>query len=248
MAIECSHRETLIDRDRGGMASNAGFKPLPTNAAPGPASKTSNNGFKPLPQQAPPSWLAEDDDVDVSESNKRDPIQVGKVAGGGGGHSIAEREEDNMRTAKTVWYVLKFLTLTFCVLIFATAIIRLETITLAESPQVFVCSYMIFFSTLLFTFEAMQSQPIMWLDHMLRRNFGFLYNPIGKALFDIFIGFLCLGLSGDLSLAVGIAFACFGGGQIALYMKNPTLFRYNSAPEEGQQQQQQQQQSVSSMA
>ena len=78
---------------------------------------------------------------------------------------------------------------------------------------------MIFFSTLLFTFEAMQSQPIVWLDHMLRRNLA-SYNPIGKALFDIFIAFLCLGLSGDLSLAVGIAFACFGGGQIALYMKN----------------------------
>ena len=215
------------------MASNAAFKPLSTKPTQDHASKVSNKGFKPLPTQAPPSWLAEEEeDEDISES-KKTSIQVGEVAGGGSGRSSAECEEDNKHNAKMVWYGLKILTLMFCVLIFATAIIRLETITLAESPQVFVCSYMIFFSTLLFTFEAMQSQPIVWLDHMLRRNFGFLYNPIGKALFDIFIAFLCLGLSGDLSLAVGIAFACFGGGQIALYMKNPTLFVYNAVPEGG---------------
>lgn len=182
---------------------------------------SSSQPFKPLPQQVPPSWLAEEeDDVKV----KKAPNSVGSVAGGA--TAASEREEDQKANAKMVWYGLKVMTLFFCVLIFSTAIIRLETVTFSESPQVFVCSYMIFFSTLLFTFEAMQSQPIEWLDHMLRRNFGFLYQPLGKALFDIFLAFLCLGLSSDLALAVGIAFALFGGLQIALYLKNPSLFAH----------------------
>lgn len=184
----------------------------------------SKQPFKPLPQQAPPSWLADEDEKDDVKVKKA-PNSVGSLAGAG--PQQVEREEDQKTNAKMVWYGLKIITLFFCVLIFSTAIIRLETVTFSESPQVFVCSYMIFFSTLLFTFEAMQSQPIVWLDHMLRRNFGFLYQPLGKALFDIFLAFLCLGLTSDMALAVGIAFALFGGCQIALYLKNPSLFTYD---------------------
>ena len=187
--------------------------------------------FKPLPQQAP-SWLAEDEvesrggGIPAKHNGQGSSSSVGALAGAHpqSALSAAEQDEANARKAVMVSYGTKALTLVFCVLIFATAIVRLETIKISEGGQVFVAAYMLFFSTLLFVFEAMQSQPIVWLDHMLRRNFGFLYNPVGKAFFLIFIAILCLGLDGDLSVAVGLAATAFGGAQIALYLKNPALF------------------------
>jgi hypothetical protein len=53
------------------------------------------------------------------------------------------------------------------------------------SGKIFVATYMLFFSTLLFMFEMMDIRPIEWFDHMLRRNFGFLYGTLGKSLFII---------------------------------------------------------------
>lgn len=53
------------------------------------------------------------------------------------------------------------------------------------SGKIFVAVYMLFFSTLLFTFEAVEIKPVEWVDHMLRRNFGFLYGALGKSLFTI---------------------------------------------------------------
>lgn len=53
------------------------------------------------------------------------------------------------------------------------------------SGKIFVATYMVFFSLLLFFFEMMEIRPIEWLDHMLRRNFGFLYGTMGKALYII---------------------------------------------------------------
>ncbi len=49
----------------------------------------------------------------------------------------------------------------------------------------FIAAYMLFFSTLLFVFEAVEIRPVEWLDHLLRRNFGFLYGAMGKSFFII---------------------------------------------------------------
>lgn len=63
-----------------------------------------------------------------------------------------------------------------------------ESITgVDKSGKVFVATYMLFFATLLFVFEGQQipQLTIEWIDHMLRRNVGFLYNVLGKAFFII---------------------------------------------------------------
>jgi hypothetical protein len=53
------------------------------------------------------------------------------------------------------------------------------------SGKLFVASYMMFFSLLLFFFELTEIRQIEWLEHMLRRNFGFLYGTMGKSLYII---------------------------------------------------------------
>ena len=44
---------------------------------------------------------------------------------------------------------------------------------------------MFFFAALLFVFEGVQIKNIEALDHVFRRNFGFLYNVMGKSFFII---------------------------------------------------------------
>ena len=68
----------------------------------------------------------------------------------------------------------------------ATAVIGLEYVDGVEaSGKLFVAIYMMFFSTLLFCFELTQIRRVEWVEHMLQRNFGFLYGAMGKAFFII---------------------------------------------------------------
>ena len=53
------------------------------------------------------------------------------------------------------------------------------------TEKIFVATYMIFFSSLLFVFELMEIRPMESIDHMMRRNFGFLYGTMGKSLYII---------------------------------------------------------------
>ena len=48
------------------------------------------------------------------------------------------------------------------------------------SSQVFQGIYMILFAALLFIYETVQMCPCELLDIVLKRNFGFLYGPVGK--------------------------------------------------------------------
>jgi len=185
-----------------------------------------SKNFSPVPTQAPPAWLAEDEEApDIKRKAEASEASVGSVASNPIGG--VELDGNERSKARMVWYGLKVITMCLCVLIFAAAVVRLETIRFTSGGQIFVACYMLFFSALLFVFEAMQTQPIVWLDHMLRRNFGFLYSPMGKAAFIIFIAFLCLGLDGDLSIITGIVVAAFGAGEVALYLKDPKLFEYS---------------------
>lgn len=184
-----------------------------------------------LPSQAPPAWLAEEEDE--KETSPKTPLSpripqsstggVGQVERGQNRH-LSEEEEAK---ARMLYFGMKGVTLMLCVLMFSTACISLEGVSgVSGSGQIFVATYMIFFSILLSAFEITQMQQIIWLDHMLRRNFGFLFSAMGKAFFIIFVAFLCLGLDGELPLATGIAVAVFGGGQVAMYLKHPEFFEY----------------------
>ena len=95
-----------------------------------------------------------------------------------------------------------------------------------KSGKIFVAVYMFFFASLLFVFEGIQIRSIEALDHVFKRNFGFLYNVMGKSLYIIFIAFLSFGLGEPLTLSfiTGLLLASFGVGELALYLKFPEYF------------------------
>jgi hypothetical protein len=183
-----------------------------------------------LPPQAPPAWLVEEEDEKQHSANMPLSPQRQNSASVTGNPDISSSRRltnEQESKAKLLYFGMKVLTLALCVLMLCTASISLHAISgVSASGQIFVATYMIFFSVLLAAFEIAQMQQILWLDHMLRRNFGFLFAAMGKAFFVIFVAFLCFGLDGDLPLATGIAVAAFGGGQLAMYLKYPAYFEY----------------------
>lgn len=68
----------------------------------------------------------------------------------------------------------------FCALHIAATVTGVD-----QSGRIFVAVYMFFFATLLFVFEGVQIRSMEALDHVFRRNFGFLYNVMGKSFFII---------------------------------------------------------------
>lgn len=117
-----------------------------------------------------------------------------------------------------------------------TSIIGFTELEGTNIGAVFICVYMMIFSSMLLVFEAIQVRHVESLDHMYRRNFGFLYDTKGKAFFIIFIAFLSFGLEAPKGLAVatGILFCCLGSIEIAMYLKYPELWSYKLVDENGQ--------------
>merc|ERR1712232_1030870 len=68
-----------------------------------------------------------------------------------------------------------------------------------DYPEIFIALYMLVFSILLFTYELMWWANIDYLNKVLRKNFGFLYSITGKAMYLIFVAFLCIGLDEKLT-------------------------------------------------
>lgn len=194
-------------------------------------------------QPSQPAWLA------VEEANQPLKVESGHnssgISGSVGGlvgnvqpiglsNQVIDQSgktPDQERNAKMLYWARKALTMCLCCLMSATAIVGCMAISgVDKSGKVFVGTYMFFFSGLLFIFEANQILPpssmTEKIDHMYRRNFGFLYSCMGKSFFIIFIAFLSFGL-GDpmtLTLSTGICWAAYGAGEISLYLKYPELF------------------------
>ena len=52
-----------------------------------------------------------------------------------------------------------------------------------DADQVFLGIYMILFAIIIFLYEVSQIGPIQFLDNFYSKNFGFLYNPLGKGCY-----------------------------------------------------------------
>mmetsp|Transcript_22433 Transcript_22433/g.50638 ORF Transcript_22433/g.50638 Transcript_22433/m.50638 type:complete len:198 (+) Transcript_22433:81-674(+) len=92
--------------------------------------------------------------------------------------------------------------------------------------DLFVATYICLFAGLLFAREVSEIRPIPQFDDLIRRNFGFLFKPLGKGAFIVFVAFLNFGLTvnGGLGFATGICLAVAGFGYIALYFRKPEIF------------------------
>ena len=66
----------------------------------------------------------------------------------------------------------------------------------------------------------------MGIDNLWKRNFGFLYGPVGRGMYMVFIAILCFGISDpyELALASGVVIAFFGCLQIFISLCYPQYF------------------------
>ena len=76
-----------------------------------------------------------------------------------------------------------------------------------------------------FCYEVNTIRPCPPITGLYKRNFGFFYNALGKALFIIFMGLLCFGVeAGSLGVITGLAVAIDGGLLILLFLKYPHMY------------------------
>lgn len=165
-----------------------------------------------------PDWLRND------TNRAKDNLEPLRQMEGG---EVAENQIATEGKNKIVFWTLKVVTMGLCLLMAFTSLVGLSSIKdFSATGEIFVAVYMLFFSGLLFLFETVQIKSLEILDNLFRRNFGFLYNTMGKSLFIIFIAFLSFGLGEPLTLSFicGFLTASFGVAELALYLKFPEFF------------------------
>ena len=111
-----------------------------------------------------------------------------------------------------------------CVMMAATGAIGIKNMRY-EFLGDLVPLYIIALAALWFCYEVNTIRPCPPITGLYKRNFGFFYNALGKALFIIFMGLLCFGVeAGSLGVITGLAVAIDGGLLILLFLKYPHMY------------------------
>lgn len=133
--------------------------------------------------------------------------------------------------AKHVPLMFRVANIGLCVFMCATAIDSLSNESSeSDTDAIFVALYVFLFAVMLFVFEAMSflPKPIAYVDAVYRANFGFMYKPVTKAVFLVFVGFLQFGLdsshSNALGLSCGILTISSGILMAVVYCKDTSIF------------------------
>ena len=124
-----------------------------------------------------PIWMHEEEDEEINlsrnQSNHTNPEQGISTQG-------------NCSYKRIIYISFRAIAIVLSILMAATAALGLSMISgVDESGRIFVAIYMFFFAALLFIFELNQIRQIESIDHMFKRNFGFMFNTSGHALFII---------------------------------------------------------------
>lgn len=83
--------------------------------------------------------------------------------------------------------------------------------------RVFLATYTALFAVMLFLFETRTPQTTAWI----RKNFGFLFTPMGRGLFIVFLGTVCFGVVGDVEVPASNNMLCVLNSQA--YISNVTI-------------------------
>lgn len=134
----------------------------------------------------------------------------------------------------TIVWTFRIIHFGLCAMMAATAVLSIMRFGDVNQNQVsgfFLSLYLLMFAVLWLTFELMQIYPVDYVSFQLRRNFGFLFQPLGRALFIIFVAFLTFAVdhrhfvnSHHLGLATGILCIADGVLLILLYLKYPNFY------------------------
>jgi hypothetical protein len=174
-----------------------------------------------------PSWLMDDADTDTDIGSSKHPLRDESEKSSSTSNVQLSAKTRAVLSYKTyILLGLRICTLGLSTLMLCTSIYGISTLHgMGDVGKIFVGVYMFCFSIMLMTFEIIQLRPCEALDHMYRRNFGFLFGIKGKGFFIIFIAFLSFGL-GDSTLCImtGIALMCLGASMVGLFLKYPDLF------------------------
>ena len=137
--------------------------------------------------------------------------------------SYGDEEEITTTGARPclVW-VFRIINMILCVMMAATGAIGIKNMRY-EFLGDLVPIYIILLAALWFCYEVNTIRPCAAITGLYKRNFGFFYNALGKALFIMFMALLNFGVeAGALGLITGIAVAVDGGLLILLFLNTPT--------------------------
>jgi len=108
-----------------------------------------------------------------------------------------------------------------CLLLSTASALGIQSSYATSANTVVVGLYILLFSLILLVYEIVQvgtkccTNRLDWIDLLWKKNFGFLYGPLGRGAYVMFVGALMFGISG--SLATGAAIFCIIWG-IALIL------------------------------
>ncbi len=121
-----------------------------------------------------------------------------------------------------------------CLLLSTASALGIQSSYATSANTVVVGLYILLFSLILLVYEIVQvgakccTNRLDWIDLLWKKNFGFLYGPLGRGGYVMFVGTLMFGISG--SLATGAAIFCIVWG-IALILIS---YQYKNLFEEKQ--------------
>jgi len=93
-----------------------------------------------------------------------------------------------------------------------------------KTDRYFVAAYIFLLAVILGVFEiSCFFKPAPTLETFYKNNLGFIYKPISKGVFLIFVGFLQFGLNNVFGLACGILTIADGIVLQLVYCKDPNL-------------------------
>ena len=123
-----------------------------------------------------PNWMLDDEEL----NEPHEPLKVSRIA------ATSETDQTPTKFKSIIAYSSKIIAILLSLLMAATALYGLCTVNqVDQTERIFVAVYMMFFSALLLAFEVNQIRHVPYLDDMFKRNFGFMYNHTGNALFII---------------------------------------------------------------
>lgn len=129
----------------------------------------------------------------------------------------------------TIVWAFRIIHFGLCAMMAATAILSIEHVGNVNQHQVsgfFLSFYLLMFAVLWLTFELIQMYPVDFVSFQLRRNFGFLYQPLGRALFIIFAASLNFAVQEHRTIGLATGILCIADGVllILLYLKYPNFY------------------------